>query len=643
LRTAPALPAVLPDAKPPLQLEFVSAGREADVSLDPPAASSEPAAGIIFEDVAVAPNDAAMPSLDALVTRWLVSAVFGIWLAGAAVWFAVAAIRIAHFRRILRRAEPAPAELLDEVARLADRVGLRQAPHVRLVRRHGPPLVWAMTGRATILLPAELLPTLSDEQRRALLTHELVHLARRDHLVRWAELAALGLYWWHPIAWWARRNVERAAEQCCDAEVVALLGSARAYAEALLATVDFLAESRPALPMGASGFSQVLHLKRRMEMILHPATRRPATWSLRLALLTIGLAMLPLSIRTLWAEPASPPTEPASATVEPSAPVEPPADPTGAKKAVTATLPAQVEPQSNRAEERLGITPQPATTIEQRLERLEKMIQALADQKQTTSAPPPKPATLQVVSPKAAPAKRAAAPATASYNITFAPPSEPSAAAERVAPAQPAPVGPALGLSQVTPYLGQTQVVPAREKLQIYLTADERKNTLDAPGDPEKLLAEFRMTAERNIKLVETNYARRVAAERQLEAVKAAYEAETVTLDQVLEAQRRWTETRISYARTVSDLATVPAAQREYVFALACLKASNDALNDAKQIWKKVHAAYVAGSEGGEAKEEAQAREQYLQFKAQFQKLLSGYLKAKAAYEGRKAADPFAD
>jgi len=37
------------------------------------------------------------------------------------------------------------------------------------------------------------------------------------------ELAALGLYWWHPAAWWARRELREAEEQRCDAGVVAAL------------------------------------------------------------------------------------------------------------------------------------------------------------------------------------------------------------------------------------------------------------------------------------------------------------------------------------------------------------------------------------------------------------------------------------
>jgi hypothetical protein len=29
-----------------------------------------------------------------------------------------------------------------------------------------------------------------------------------------------GLYWWDPVAWWARREVERAEERSCDAWVL---------------------------------------------------------------------------------------------------------------------------------------------------------------------------------------------------------------------------------------------------------------------------------------------------------------------------------------------------------------------------------------------------------------------------------------
>ena len=58
---------------------------------------------------------------------------------------------------------------------------------------------------------------------------------------------------------------------------------------------------------------------------------------------------------------------------------------------------------------------------------------------------------------------------------------------------------------------------------------------------------------ELNYELTQTNFNRTLAADRQVEAVQAAFEAETVTLDQLLEAQRRRAEAQTSYFRTLLD------------------------------------------------------------------------------------------
>src|SRR5258708_3127674 len=63
-----------------------------------------------------------------------------------------------------------------------------------------------------LLLPAELWRGLNETQRDTLLLHELAHLRRRDHLVRWLELLVVGLYWWHPAAWWAIASLRQAEE-----------------------------------------------------------------------------------------------------------------------------------------------------------------------------------------------------------------------------------------------------------------------------------------------------------------------------------------------------------------------------------------------------------------------------------------------
>ena len=103
------------------------------------------------------------------------------------------------------------------------------------------------------MLPSVLVSKLNDEQLELLLAHELAHVKRGDHLVRWFTLAVLAIYWWHPVAWWAVRRLRLAEEQCCDAMVVAASPSrAHAYAETLLATLDFLAARHWPPPVLAS-------------------------------------------------------------------------------------------------------------------------------------------------------------------------------------------------------------------------------------------------------------------------------------------------------------------------------------------------------------------------------------------------------
>src|SRR5262249_54686718 len=149
-------------------------------------------------------------------------------------------------------------------------------------------------GRPLLLVPADLLAQLTREQQETLLAHELAHLRRRDHWVRGLEFLAMGLYWWHPVVWYARRALREAEEQCCDAWVVSLLpGAGKTYATAILETLDFLADSPPA-PLLASGIGQVSDLKRRLTMIMCATTPRALSWRSTVAVLALGLFALPL-------------------------------------------------------------------------------------------------------------------------------------------------------------------------------------------------------------------------------------------------------------------------------------------------------------------------------------------------------------
>jgi probable HAF family extracellular repeat protein len=253
--------------------------------MSPAAPPSRPVSGAIGLPAPAA--EAARPSGEAMA--------MAAWLGIALLWWGRAASRVYRFGRYLRWAEPAPREIRGPVQELTHRLGLRRAPEVLLVPAPISPMLWAIAARPRLLLPAALWGTLGEAEREALLVHELAHLRRRDHWVRLLEIAVTGLYWWHPLVWWARRSLREAEEWCCDAWVVRTLpGRARAYAGAILKTLDFLAGEPVVAPIGATGLASAGELKRRLVHILAGRAERTAgpSWPGRIGLAALAVAAL---------------------------------------------------------------------------------------------------------------------------------------------------------------------------------------------------------------------------------------------------------------------------------------------------------------------------------------------------------------
>jgi len=231
--------------------------------------------------------------------------VLAIWIAGSGVWWAVAGVRLNRFRRLLRYAEPAPPGVQLQARELAGRLGLARCPGVWFLTAPVSPMLWTLARSPRLLLPLSLWQRLSLDEQKTLLAHELAHLRRRDHWMRILELLVLGLYWWLPVVWWARRQLREAEEQCCDAWVVwALPDAAQAYASALIETVSFLSQSRSALPVAASCIGHTSLLRRRLTMIMRGSTPRALS---AVGLLSIlGMAIVWLPLLPSWARPETP-------------------------------------------------------------------------------------------------------------------------------------------------------------------------------------------------------------------------------------------------------------------------------------------------------------------------------------------------
>lgn len=233
-----------------------------------------------------------------LVTSYGLHFVGIIWCAGSLAYAFGMVWRCLQFRTVLAAANDASAETRAAASGLALRMGLRRCPPLRVVDAQLPPLVWSLGFKPSILLPLNLLSDLDTAQRDAVIAHELAHVRRRDHLVRWLEIAVLIVFWWNPVAWYARWKLRESEEECCDTWVVwALPNHRRSYGQAMLKTTEFLTE-RSALPaLAASAFGQPF-LKRRIEMIMKKQMRRKMSLTTFAFATLLAVGVLPVLAQT---------------------------------------------------------------------------------------------------------------------------------------------------------------------------------------------------------------------------------------------------------------------------------------------------------------------------------------------------------
>lgn len=168
------------------------------------------------------------------------------WAGGAGIVALLAGMRIVRFQRMLAGTLPGSQRIRSVVEELANRMELRRSPDVRVADSAVAPFVWCAGGRATVVLPLQLLSALDDKQTAMVLAHELAHLRRRDHWVRALELVVSVLYWWNPLVWSVRRQLHAVEEQCCDAWVAwAYPDRTHDYAQSLLKAAELLSSHAP--------------------------------------------------------------------------------------------------------------------------------------------------------------------------------------------------------------------------------------------------------------------------------------------------------------------------------------------------------------------------------------------------------------
>lgn len=282
-----------------------------EVPVTAAAAVKETLVAVTTQDVAVPRAAAAGPS-----------PLFLLWLAGFGSVILWCAIGHWGLVRLARRAavvdDDAWLALLAEAAALA---GVTRP--VRLLRSVavGAPMTWGFL-RPVVMLPADA-DEWSAERRRAVLLHELAHVARLDCLVQLVAAAACALYWFHPAAWMAARRLRNESERACDDRALACGTPAADYASHLLG-VACKARAPRLIGAAAIGMAQRSTLESRLLSVLDDTVpRRAMSKRARAACaLLLGLALAVLAAvtpvsRAVASEVASEKTEKAPAAAGP--------------------------------------------------------------------------------------------------------------------------------------------------------------------------------------------------------------------------------------------------------------------------------------------------------------------------------------
>jgi hypothetical protein len=155
-------------------------------------------------------------------------------------------------------------------------------------------------------------------QQRAVLAHELSHVARGDfYTLLLASLYRI-VFWFNPLSWWLLRRLGQLMEMLSDDAAAADLGDAPAYAEVLL---NVAASVRTA-PMGMA-MARTTRVRRRIERILARTAPPPFGRGKRI-LISVGLVPL-IALSAVTIARGTPPVESqASVMAQGTSSAEPP-------------------------------------------------------------------------------------------------------------------------------------------------------------------------------------------------------------------------------------------------------------------------------------------------------------------------------
>jgi beta-lactamase regulating signal transducer with metallopeptidase domain len=196
----------------------------------------------------------------------ILSLVFALWIAGVCAIVMTSAVNGLRLRRLRAGARLASLADLDCDEWNCEVLQTGKARLALSDEIHSPILLGVL--RPVIVFPADIASWTSPMERSAMLRHELAHVERRDHYANLFQTVFGAVFFFHPLARYACRQLALEREMACDDHVVCSGAEAESYAESIIKAAERgIGAPRGARQLALFGTRQIL--ERRIEMILN--------------------------------------------------------------------------------------------------------------------------------------------------------------------------------------------------------------------------------------------------------------------------------------------------------------------------------------------------------------------------------------
>jgi len=240
---------------------------------------------------------------------YLAEGLMALWLTGVIAGLVRMAIQARNTRRCIVQATEWPDWAADCARQMAEDLHLPRVPRLRQAPDISSPYVTGIF-RPTLLAPADLMQTVSSDELKMIVAHEMSHLRAADLWLSWAPGAAALLLFPFPHIWFVVREYMAAREEACDADAIRY-GNPSRYARMLV-----LVAGRSTAQTGAVAMSSGHRvLRRRLLTIANGTNHHPAAIRFGTAIcLACAGGLVPFRLAARIADPPRPKADPFAAT-----------------------------------------------------------------------------------------------------------------------------------------------------------------------------------------------------------------------------------------------------------------------------------------------------------------------------------------